>query len=118
MCCLDQPSLRVRLFDSVGPLPAGEAAPEEICRADQIVERVLRLHLDYAGPFMGKMFLVAVDAYSKYLDVIPVTHATSSATKQAMQHDFSVFGLPEHVVTDNGILSLAKSSRNSFINMT
>ena len=28
-----------------------------------------RLHVDYAGPFMGKMFLVLVDANSKWMDV-------------------------------------------------
>ena len=27
------------------------------------------LHIDFAGPFMGKMFLVIVDAHSKWLDV-------------------------------------------------
>ena len=31
-----------------------------------------RLHLDYAGPFMGKMFLVTVDALSKWLDICPI----------------------------------------------
>ena len=29
-----------------------------------------QLHLDYAGPFMGKMFLVVVDAHSMWLDVL------------------------------------------------
>ena len=28
-----------------------------------------RLHIDYAGPFMGHMFLVVVDAYSEWLEV-------------------------------------------------
>ena len=28
-----------------------------------------RLHIDYAEPFLGKMFLVAVDAYLKWLEV-------------------------------------------------
>ena len=28
-----------------------------------------RLHLDFAGPFMGHMFLVVVDSHSKWLDV-------------------------------------------------
>jgi transposase InsO family protein len=47
------------------------------------------------------MFLVIVDAYSKYLDVIPMEHATSGTTKNALRHVFSNFGLPEHIVTDN-----------------
>ena len=61
-----------------------------------------RLHIDFAGPFMGKMFLVVVDAYSKYLDVVPMDHATSATTIKALPHIFSIFGLPEHIVTDNG----------------
>jgi transposase InsO family protein len=61
-----------------------------------------RLHLDFAGPFMGKMFLVVVDSYSKYLDIIPMSHATTASTVQALRHLFSFFGLPEHIVTDNG----------------
>ena len=61
-----------------------------------------RLHLDFAGPYQGKMFLVIVDAYSKFLDIIPMTHATSSTTIAALRHTFSYFGLPEHLVTDNG----------------
>ena len=31
-----------------------------------------RLHVDYAGPFMGKMFLVVVDAHSKWMNVVTV----------------------------------------------
>ena len=28
-----------------------------------------QVHLDYAGPFCGKMFLIVVDAYSKWMEV-------------------------------------------------
>ncbi len=34
-----------------------------------------RLHIDYAGPFMGKMFLVITDSHSKWIDVYPVSSA-------------------------------------------
>ena len=61
-----------------------------------------RLHVDFAGPFLGKMFLVTVDAFSKFLDIIPMSQATSAATIQALRRLFSFFGLPEHIVTDNG----------------
>ena len=30
-----------------------------------------RIHGDYAGPFMGKMFLVLIDAHSKWMEVQP-----------------------------------------------
>ena len=39
-----------------------------------------RIHIDYAGPFMGKMFLVLVDAHSKWMDVHVVRPATSLTT--------------------------------------
>ena len=61
-----------------------------------------RLHLDYAGPFMGKMFLVIVDAHSKWLDVHPVSSATSSVTITYLRHLLAIHGLPETIVTDNG----------------
>lgn len=61
-----------------------------------------RLHLDFAGPYQGKTFLVIVDAYSKSLEVVPMSSATSANTIAALRHVFSYFGLPEHLVTDNG----------------
>ena len=61
-----------------------------------------RLHIDYAGPFMGKMFLVMVDAYSRFVDVIPMQHATSASTIAALRRNFALFGLPHHIVSDNG----------------
>ena len=32
----------------------------------------LRLHLDYAGPFLGKMFLIVMDAHSKWMEAFPM----------------------------------------------
>ena len=43
-----------------------------------------------------------VDAYSKFLEVIPIPYATSANTVPALRHVFSYFALPEHLVTDNG----------------
>ena len=61
-----------------------------------------RLHLDFAGPFMGRMFLVVVDSYSKFLDVIPMATANSDNVMSALRMNFCLFGLPQHIVTDNG----------------
>lgn len=38
-----------------------------------------RIHLDYAGPFQGEMFLLILDAHSKWVDIYPVKTATSQA---------------------------------------
>ena len=61
-----------------------------------------RLHVDFAGPFMDKMFLVVVDAHSKWLEIFPMKTATSETTIVALRRLFSQFGLPEHIVSDNG----------------
>lgn len=61
-----------------------------------------RLHMDYAGPFMGHMFLVLIDSYSKWLEVFPLKTASTEAMIQCLRSVFATHGLPEHIVTDNG----------------
>ena len=61
-----------------------------------------RLHLDFAGPFLNYMFLVIIDAHTKWLEAIPLSGATSRLTIQQLQTIFAHFGLPDTVVTDNG----------------
>ena len=61
-----------------------------------------RVHVDYAGPFMGKMFLLIIDAHSKWMDIHCVNSATSSVTIDKMRSTFASHGLPEIVVSDNG----------------
>ena len=48
------------------------------------------------------MFLIVVDAYSKWLEVKPVSSATFSVTIEQLRSIFSTHGLPEVLVTDNG----------------
>ena len=62
----------------------------------------VRLHADYAGPVNGKMLLVLVDAYSKWLEVKAVSSATSAVTIEQHRSIFATHGLPEILVTDNG----------------
>ena len=60
-----------------------------------------RLHLDFAGPFMGHMFLIVIDAYSKWLEVCVMNSTISTAIISELKRIFSHFGLPSIVVTDN-----------------
>jgi len=48
------------------------------------------------------MFLVVVDAHSKWSEVIPVTTTTASRTIEELRKLFATHGLPEQLVSDNG----------------
>ena len=61
-----------------------------------------RLHLDFAGPFENRMFLVLIDAHSKWIETFPTSSSTSSIVIQHLRSVFSQFGIPETIVTDNG----------------
>ncbi|XP_055633657.1 uncharacterized protein K02A2.6-like [Toxorhynchites rutilus septentrionalis] len=61
-----------------------------------------RLHLDYAGPLNGWYFLILVDAYTKWPEVVRTKDITSAATIRILRDIFARFGTPETLVTDNG----------------
>jgi len=60
-----------------------------------------RLHIDFAGPFLNNMFMIVVDAHSKWLEVFRMSQITSQATITRLKRLFSAYGLPERIVTDN-----------------
>lgn len=61
-----------------------------------------RVHLDFAGPFKGKMFLIVVDAHSKWPEVYVMDKTTSQHTIHRLQDVFCRFGVAGTIVTDNG----------------
>ena len=61
-----------------------------------------RVHLDFAGPFYGSMWLIYIDAYSKYAGSVPMRSTTGLDLVGIMRQIFSTFGLVEQLVTDNG----------------
>lgn len=54
------------------------------------------------GPFKGHYFLVVVDAFSKWVEVLPVTTPSAGATIAALRQVFAAQGLPDIIVSDNG----------------
>ena len=60
-----------------------------------------RVHIDYAGPFFGKMFLLLIDAHSKWLEIHMTSSSTSAATISLLRRSFASLGLPEVIVSDN-----------------
>ena len=62
-----------------------------------------RIHLDFAGPFKQKMWLIVVDVYSKWLEVDNMGMNTkSSHLIKKLRSMFARFGLPKVLVSDNG----------------
>ena len=60
-----------------------------------------RLHIDHTDPYLGKLYLIVVDAFSKWIEVHIVNSTSSEATIEKLRTLFSIHGLPEQIVSDN-----------------
>ena len=61
-----------------------------------------RIHIDFAGPFLGCMFLIVVDAHSRWLEIEKMDTTTSTKTIEKLQSLFARYGVPSQLVSDNG----------------
>ena len=61
-----------------------------------------RIHIDYAGPFMDKMFFVVVDATTKWPEVLITKSTSAEKTVSMLRSLFARFGIPSQIVSDNG----------------
>ena len=59
-------------------------------------------YADFAGPFLGHMFLILVDAQSKWMDIYTMSSIMTEATIRNLKASFSTHGLPDVLVKDNG----------------
>ena len=55
-----------------------------------------RIHADYAGPFLEKMFLVVVDAHSKWPEVLIMNSLTYQSTIEALRTLFGRYRLSHY----------------------
>lgn len=64
-----------------------------------------RIHIDYAGEYLGFYYLIVVDAKSKWLEVKVLRNAPSStSTIQLLLDIFSTHGFPKIIVSDNATI--------------
>ena len=63
-----------------------------------------RIHMDYAGPLNGYYYLVIVDSYSKWPEVFKYKHPTATSTIKALNEVFRQLGVPNTIVSDNGMM--------------
>ena len=61
-----------------------------------------RVHVDFAGPFQGKMFLIVINAHSEWPEVVTMTSTTAESTVGVLRNMFASHGLPQQLVSDNG----------------
>ena len=71
-----------------------------------------RIHIDYAGPIEGQMYLVVIDAYSKWLEVIATSGCTSKITVSKLRQLFCTHGLPDVIVSDNATCFSSEEFQN------
>ena len=51
---------------------------------------------------MGQLFLIVIDAYSKWIEVYPTSSTSATATIEELRQAFANHVLPDMVVSDNG----------------
>ena len=61
-----------------------------------------RIHIDFAGPFLSSMWLIVVDAHSKWPEVMRMSSTTTEKTIEHLRTLFAHHGVPEQLVSDNG----------------
>ena len=61
-----------------------------------------RVHMDFTGPFQGKMILVLINSQSKWIEAFSTNSCTSHTVIEHSRTLFAQFGVPKVLVTDNG----------------
>lgn len=67
-----------------------------------------KIYVDFLGPYPrskggNTCILIIVDAYSRYVMLEPIRQATASILGKFLEHRvFSIFGVPQFIVSDNG----------------
>lgn len=58
--------------------------------------------MDFCGPIDNRMYLVIIDAYSKWIDIREMRDITATHTISELKDYFCAWGLPHKLVSDNG----------------
>jgi transposase InsO family protein len=58
--------------------------------------------MDFVGPFLNKNILIAVDAHSKWAEIVEMPQITTTKTITTLRHMFATHGISEQLVLDNG----------------
>ncbi|XP_065217466.1 uncharacterized protein K02A2.6-like [Planococcus citri] len=61
-----------------------------------------RIHIDFTGPFDGKLWLVIIDSFSNWLEIFPVPSANSANVIKVLRCLIARYGICNQIVSDNG----------------
>ncbi|XP_037567401.1 uncharacterized protein K02A2.6-like [Dermacentor silvarum] len=71
-----------------------------------------RLHIDFAGPLKNRYLLVVIDAFSKWIEAVPISTPSADETISCLRVMFATHGLPDVVVSDNGPAFVSEEFRS------
>ena len=57
--------------------------------------------MDHAGPYLGKLFLILIDAHSKWIEAHIVSSTAADVTIAKLCSVFAIHGIPEQLVPNN-----------------
>ena len=67
-----------------------------------------QVHVDFAGPFLGRYFLLAIDAHSKWPEIIMMHTTMAAKTITKLKKLFAAHDCPKQLVSDNGLQFLSQ----------
>ena len=69
-----------------------------LCQWKLPLHPLQRVHIDYAVPFKGKMWLLLIDTFVKWPEIHEMKPTTTEATISKLKHIFTAQGLPEQII--------------------
>ena len=63
---------------------------------------MVHIHMDFVFPFLNHIFLIVIDAGSKWIEAFPMHSSTLKVTIQHLKTLFAQLGIPDIIATDNG----------------
>uniref|UniRef100_A0A915ED24 Integrase catalytic domain-containing protein n=1 Tax=Ditylenchus dipsaci TaxID=166011 RepID=A0A915ED24_9BILA len=57
-----------------------------------------RIHIDFAGPFKGRMFLIVVYSFTRWPEIFEMNSTSAQSTVECLQKVFDRFGYPKSCI--------------------
>ena len=71
-----------------------------------------RIYIDFSGPYLGKMFLVLTDTYSKCMGIYSMSDIKTVTLIDVLRLSFATHGLPYIIISDNRPSFTSKEFKN------